>query len=218
MDIISVLNAVGSIGTLIMAFFYFVSVSIQLYQMRLGFYPALGFEQTFIIHKDGKFKLQNADDLLKIGEENIDYFSLYNLGGGTAKNIDIVISLNNEELQKKYVHILPGNESYLLPVNAKVHDGLKQALIEKEEPTELIIDMQYKSSIRQKWQHVSLVAQFDAFNDNSAEKTIFEVQFVNTDSEDHNDNDNDTDNDDDDENHNNDSKKQNNESTNNSQS
>ncbi|MEK2456488.1 hypothetical protein [Tetragenococcus halophilus] len=191
MDIVSILNAVGSIGTLIMAFFYFVSVSIQLYQMRLGFYPALGFEQTFIIHENGKFKLQNAVDLLKIGEESIDYFSLYNLGGGTAKNINIDIYLDNEQLQNKYVHILPGNESYLLPVNDKVHDGLKQALIEKEQTTELTIDMQYKSSIRQKWQHVTLIAQFDAFNDNSAEKTIFEVQFVNTDSEDQNDNEND---------------------------
>ncbi|AOF48513.1 hypothetical protein AC806_03360 [Tetragenococcus halophilus] len=55
----------------------------------------------------------------------------------------------------------------------------------------MTIDMQYKSSIRQKWQHATLVAQFDAFNDNDAQKTIFEVQFVNTDSEDHNDNDND---------------------------
>ncbi|GBD69409.1 putative uncharacterized protein [Tetragenococcus halophilus subsp. halophilus] len=191
MDIVSILNAVGSIGTLIMAFFYFVSVSIQLYQMRLGFYPALGFEQTFIIHENGKFKLQNAVDLLKIGEESIDYFSLYNLGGGTAKNINIDIYLDNEQLQNKYVHILPGNESYLLPVNDRVHDGLKQALIEKEQTTELTIDMQYKSSIRQKWQNATLVAQFDAFNDNDAKKTIFEVQFVNTDSEDHNDNDND---------------------------
>lgn len=50
--------------------------------------------------------------------------------------------------------------------------------------------MQYKSSIRQKWQNATLVAQFDAFNDNDAQKTIFEVQFVNTDSEDYNDNDN----------------------------
>ncbi|MEI4282650.1 hypothetical protein WKV52_06190 [Tetragenococcus halophilus] len=191
MDIVSILNAVGSIGTLIMAFFYFVSVSIQLYQMRLGFYPALGFEQTFIIHENGKFKLQNAVDLLKIGEESIDNFSLYNLGGGTAKNINIDIYLDNEQLQNKYVHILPGNESYLLPVNDRVHDGLKQALIEKEQTTELTIDMQYKSSIRQKWQNATLVAQFDAFNDNDAKKTIFEVQFVNTDSEDHNDNDND---------------------------
>ncbi|AYW45566.1 hypothetical protein LQF61_05680 [Tetragenococcus koreensis] len=183
-----VINAIGSIGTLVMAFFYFISVSMQLYQMRLGFSPALGFEQTFIIHEDGKFKLQNAVDLLRIGEEGIDYFSLYNLGGGTAKNINIDIYLDNESLQNKYVHILPGNESYLLPVNDKVHDGLKQALIEKEEPTELTIEMQYKSSIRQKWQAVTLVAQFDSFSDNSADKTIFEVQFVNTDSEDNNDN------------------------------
>lgn len=190
MNIVSILNAVGSIGTLVMTIFYCVSISIQLYQMRLGFYPALGFEQTFIIHENGKFKLQNAVDLLKIGEESIDYFSLYNLGGGTAKNINIDIYLDNEQLQNKYVHILPGNESYLLPVNDKVHDGLKQALIEKEQITKLTIDMQYKSSIRQKWQHATLIAQFDAFNDNDAQKTIFEVQFVNTDSEDYNDNDN----------------------------
>ncbi|MDN6640294.1 MAG: hypothetical protein L0L10_05880 [Tetragenococcus sp.] len=188
MNTVDILNAVGSIGTLVMAFFYFISVSIQLYQMRLGFYPALGFEQTFIVNENGKLKLQSAADLLRIGEEGINYFSLYNIGGGTAKNLSIRIYLNkNMVLQEKYVHILPGSESYLLPVNERVHKGLEEALVKDREDAELTIDIDYKSSIRQKWQHVSLVAQFDSFSDNDS-RTIFEVQFVNADSESYNDN------------------------------
>lgn len=189
MDVVSILNAVGSIGTLVMAFFYFISVSIQLYQMRLGFYPALGFEQTFIVNDDGNLKLQSARDLLRVGEEGINYFNLYNLGGGTAKNINIRIYLNrNMVLQEKYVHILPGSESYLLPVNDRVHEGLEQALLKDRKTAELTIKMDYKSSIRQKWQQTSLVAQFDSFSDSEKGRTIFEVQFVNIDSESYNDN------------------------------
>lgn len=191
MDVVSILNAVGSIGTLVMAFFYFVSVSIQLYQMRLGFYPALGFEQTFIVNddEDKGLKLQSARDLVRGTDEGINYFNLYNIGGGTAKNINISIYLNrNMVLQEKYVHILPGDESYLLPVNDRVHEGLSQALLKDREKAELTITMEYKSSIRQKWQRTELVAQFDPFSDSEQGRTIFEAQFVNIDSESYNDN------------------------------
>ncbi|MGX0818814.1 hypothetical protein ACUXCL_002077 [Staphylococcus saprophyticus] len=35
---IKIISAIGSIGTFVMALFYFVSVSIQLYQMKVSFY------------------------------------------------------------------------------------------------------------------------------------------------------------------------------------
>ena len=45
---INLISAIGSIGTFIMALFYFVSVSVQLYQMKMSFLPALGFNQILI--------------------------------------------------------------------------------------------------------------------------------------------------------------------------
>lgn len=186
---VSIINAIGSVGTLVMAVFYLILGSVQLYQMRIRFYSALGFEQTFIVNDNGNLKLQSARDLVRGTDEGINYFNLYNIGGGTAKSINIRIYLNrNMVLQEKYVHILPGDESYLLPVNDRVHEGLNQALLKDREKAELTITMDYKSSISQKWQHTALVAQFDTFSDSEKGRTIFEAQFVNIDSESYNDN------------------------------
>ncbi len=52
---INIISAIGSLGTFIMALFYFVSVSVQLYQMKISFIPALGFNQILLIRdKDQK--------------------------------------------------------------------------------------------------------------------------------------------------------------------
>ncbi|RIN29524.1 hypothetical protein BU068_12390, partial [Staphylococcus succinus] len=57
---ISIISAIGSLGTFIMALFYFVSVSIQLYQMKVGFIPALGFNQVLLkLDKDGTLTMKN---------------------------------------------------------------------------------------------------------------------------------------------------------------
>lgn len=45
---INIISAIGSIGTFIMALFYFVSVSVQLYQMKISFLQALGFNQILL--------------------------------------------------------------------------------------------------------------------------------------------------------------------------
>ncbi len=45
---INIISTIGSIGTFIMALFYFVSISIQLYQMKISFLPALGFNQILL--------------------------------------------------------------------------------------------------------------------------------------------------------------------------
>lgn len=34
---INIISAIGSIGTFIMALFYFISVTVQLYQMKMSF-------------------------------------------------------------------------------------------------------------------------------------------------------------------------------------
>jgi len=55
LNMINIISAIGSLGTFIMALFYFVSVSVQLYQMKISFIPALGFNQILLIRdKDQK--------------------------------------------------------------------------------------------------------------------------------------------------------------------
>ena len=83
LNMINIISAIGSLGTFIMALFYFVSVSVQLYQMKISFIPALGFNQILLIRdKDQKLSLKNTTSNV---EENEDYLKLYNLGGGAAK-------------------------------------------------------------------------------------------------------------------------------------
>ncbi|GAA3016858.1 hypothetical protein [Tetragenococcus solitarius] len=180
MDVMSIINAISSIGTFAMALFYFVSVSIQLYQMRLGFSPALGIGQTFLVEDKGIFKLQSATNLLDEEKGGLSYFSLYNLGGGTARHITIDIYLNKTMLlQEKYVHILPGNENYLLPINEKVHKVLEQPQMKDNKEMEFMITLKYKSSVKQRWHHAALIAQFDAFTDTKKEASVYEIQFIN---------------------------------------
>lgn len=58
---INIISAIGSIGTFIMALFYFVSVSIQLYQMKISFIPALGFNQILLsLDKDNQLQMINT--------------------------------------------------------------------------------------------------------------------------------------------------------------
>lgn len=124
---INIISAIGSIGTFIMALFYFVSVSIQLYQMKITFIPALGFNQILLsLDKDNQLQMINtsADSL-----NHQDYLKMYNLGGGAAKGIKIEILLDEDSvIQKKYVSILPSKESYLLPINKDVFDELQSTI------------------------------------------------------------------------------------------
>ncbi|MDT3997923.1 hypothetical protein RPO67_09790, partial [Staphylococcus saprophyticus] len=104
---LSILQAIGSIGTFIMAILYFVSVMVQIRQIKISFIPFLAFDQI-IIEQTDRLKLKN------ITESDTDYvntaFKLQNLGGGTAKNIDIKVYLDKDEnkvLQEKHINILP---------------------------------------------------------------------------------------------------------------
>ena len=81
---INIISAIGSIGTFVMALFYFVSVSIQLYQMKVSFLPALDFNQILIKRSNEQLQLKNVG--IESDSEQ-DYLKLYNLGGGAVKNI-----------------------------------------------------------------------------------------------------------------------------------
>ncbi len=54
---INIISAIGSLGTFIMALFYFVSVSVQLYQMKISFLPALGFNQILLTRDKNELQL-----------------------------------------------------------------------------------------------------------------------------------------------------------------
>ena len=103
-----------------MAILYFVSVMIQIRQIKISFIPFLAFDQI-IIEQTQRLKLKN------LTESETDYvntaFKLQNLGGGTAKNIDIKVYLDeNEVLQEKHINILPSNKFYLMPINKKAFE------------------------------------------------------------------------------------------------
>lgn len=47
MDFVTLLTAITSFGTFTMALVYFISISMQMVQMRVAYLPALGFDQIF---------------------------------------------------------------------------------------------------------------------------------------------------------------------------
>src|SRR5699024_2198785 len=99
LNMINIISAIGSLGTFIMALFYFVSVSVQLYQMKISFIPALGFNQILLIRdKDQRLNLKNTTSN---AEEHEDHLKLYNLGGGAAKKITIEVLLGEDKVIQK---------------------------------------------------------------------------------------------------------------------
>jgi len=57
---INLISAIGSIGTFIMALFYFVSVTLQLYQIKIGFIPALCFNQVLLeLNEEDELTMKN---------------------------------------------------------------------------------------------------------------------------------------------------------------
>ena len=123
---INIISAIGSIGTFVMALFYFVSVSIQLYQMKISFIPALSFNQILVTREKDQLQLTNTGI---DSESEQDYMKLYNLGGGAAKNIKVEIYLGDDDvLQRKYINILPSKEGYLLPINKDVYSEIENTI------------------------------------------------------------------------------------------
>ncbi|EKU45735.1 hypothetical protein [Staphylococcus massiliensis] len=171
------ISAIGSIGTFIMALFYLISVSIQLYQLRINFMPALGFNQILLFRNGSGMTLRNTTEDSKHDKEE-DFIKLYNLGGGAAKEIKISISIGKErELQNKYVSILPSKEGYLLPINEEVFNELERTIQDNGYESNLNIHITYKHSVSRKVQHTHLVGKIDMFRSHKQE-TIYELQFI----------------------------------------
>ena len=165
---INIISAIGSLGTFIMALFYFVSVSVQLYQMKISFIPALGFNQILLIRdKDQKLILKNTTSNV---EENEDYLKLYNLGGGAAKKITIEVLLGEDKvIQKKYVN--------MLPINKTVFDELDDTIKNNGYESNMNIKLSYYHNVSRKKQEIFLKGHIDEFN-NYEDKNIYELQFI----------------------------------------
>ncbi|REI03297.1 hypothetical protein DOS78_09760 [Staphylococcus felis] len=174
---INIISAIGSIGTFIMALFYFISVSVQLYQMKMSFLPALGFNQILMIRDGNRLTLKNATNDVK-NELGDDFLKLYNLGAGAAKEIIVEIYLNGGQLlQRKYISILPSKESYLLPINRDVFNELERTIENNGYESDLQIKIMYKHNVSRKTKETVLNSQIDIFNRYN-QKSIYELQFI----------------------------------------
>lgn len=172
---INIISAIGSIGTFIMALFYFVSVSVQLYQMKISFLPALGFNQILLEREGDQLNIMNS---ATEEHHHKDYIKLYNLGGGAAKKIAIEVLLGNDKvIQKKYVNILPSKEGYMLSINKNVYEELERTIENNGYEADLNVRMIYYHNVSHKQQEVILKGQIDRFNTYN-NKEIYDLQFI----------------------------------------
>lgn len=172
---INIISAIGFIGTFIMALFYFVSVSVQLYQMKISFLPALGFNQILLEREEDQLNIMNSATEV---HHHKDYIKLYNLGGGAAKKIAIEVLLGNDKvIQKKYVNILPSKEGYMLPINKNVYEELERTIENNGYEADLNVRMTYYHNVSRKQQEVILKGQIDRFNTYN-NKEIYDLQFI----------------------------------------
>ncbi|MBU0437740.1 hypothetical protein [Staphylococcus succinus] len=173
---INIISAIGSLGTFIMALFYFISVSIQLYQMKIGFIPALGFNQVLLkLNHENNLSMNNMDVNTS---DHQDYLKLYNLGGGAAKKIKIELLLDEENvIQEKFVNFLPSKESYYLPVNKEVFEEFEKTIRNNGYETNLNIRLSYYHNVSRKQQMIRLKGKLDSFNTYN-DKTVYELQFI----------------------------------------
>ncbi|MEB6236937.1 hypothetical protein MXL52_03615 [Staphylococcus gallinarum] len=171
---INIISAIGSIGTFVMALFYFVSVSIQLYQMKISFIPALSFNQILVTREKDQLQLTNTGI---DSESEQDYMKLYNLGGGAAKNIKVEIYLGDDDvLQRKYINILPSKEGYLLPINKDVYSEIENTIKNEGYDSNLNIKITYKHNVSRKEQYLHFNGKIDSFNTYN-DKSVYELQF-----------------------------------------
>ena len=173
---LSILQAIGSIGTFIMAILYFVSVMVQIRQIKISFIPFLAFDQI-IIEQTDRLKLKN------ITESDTDYvntaFKLQNLGGGTAKNIDIKVYLDEDEnkvLQEKHINILPSNKFYLMPINKKAFEEFEDTIKNNGYTTNMYINIEYVSQISKKQNSITYRVNIEEFV-NLDDKDLYEMTF-----------------------------------------
>ncbi|WP_436870454.1 hypothetical protein [Staphylococcus shinii] len=110
-----------------MAILYIISVIIQIRQIKISFIPFLAFDQIIIEQERKGLKFRS------LAETDSDYvnaaFKLQNLEGGTAKNIDIKVYLNEKEvIREKHINVLPNDKYYLCQLIKKAFEEFKDTI------------------------------------------------------------------------------------------
>ncbi|HAL09723.1 MULTISPECIES: hypothetical protein [Mammaliicoccus] len=172
---INVIQAVGSIGTFIMAILYFISVMIQIRQIKISFIPYLSFDQIILEKKKNGIKVMN---LTASDHEYVNTaLKLLNLGGGSAKDIEVVLKLNGDEvLQRKMVNILPNNQFYLIPINQKVFTEFSDTIENNVYETNMTIELKYSGQVSKKRSSNEYRISIDNFV-NLDDKDLYELTF-----------------------------------------
>lgn len=174
-SMINVIQAVGSIGTFIMAILYFISVMIQIRQIKISFIPYLSFDQIILEKKKNGIKVMN---LTASDHEYVNTaLKLLNLGGGSAKDIEVVLKLNGDEvLQRKMVNILPNNQFYLIPINQKVFTEFSDTIENNVYETNMTIELKYSGQVSKKCSSNEYRISIDNFV-NLDDKDLYELTF-----------------------------------------
>lgn len=174
-SMINVIQAVGSIGTFIMAILYFISVMIQIRQIKISFIPYLSFDQIILE------KMKNGIKVMNLTASDHEYVNtalkLLNLGGGSAKDIEVVLKLNGDEvLQRKMVNILPNNQFYLIPINQKVFTEFSDTIENNVYETNMTIELKYSGQVSKKRSSNEYRISIDNFV-NLDDKDLYELTF-----------------------------------------
>lgn len=174
-SMINVIQAVGSIGIFIMAILYFISVMIQIRQIKISFIPYLSFDQIILEKKKNGIKVMN---LTASDHEYVNTaLKLLNLGGGSAKDIEVVLKLNGDEvLQRKMVNILPNNQFYLIPINQKVFTEFSDTIENNVYETNMTIELKYSGQVSKKRSSNEYRISIDNFV-NLDDKDLYELTF-----------------------------------------
>ena len=172
---INILQAVGSIGTFIMAILYLISVMVQIRQTKISFIPFLAFDQITIEQEGKNLKLRN------LTETDSDYvntaFKLQNLGGGIAKNIDIKVYLNeNEIVQEKHIIILPSDKYYLIPISKNALEEFQDTVKNNGYKTNMYINISYYNQFSKKQNNIMYQVNIEKFV-NLDNKDLYELTF-----------------------------------------
>ncbi|MEB7778943.1 hypothetical protein NGB30_00135 [Mammaliicoccus fleurettii] len=172
---INIIQAIGSIGTFIMAILYFISVMIQIRQIKISFIPYLSFDQIILEKNKRGIKVRN---LTASDHEYVNTaFKLLNLGGGSAKDIEVILKLNDEEiLQRKRINILPNNQFYLIPINQKVLSEFSDTIENNGYETNMTIELKYNGQVSKKRSSNEYRISIDSFV-NLDDKELYELTF-----------------------------------------
>lgn len=176
----NIIQAVGSIGTFIMAMLYLISVMVQIKQIKMSFIPYLAFDQILMEQEGKNLKLRN------LTETDSDYvntaFKLQNLGRGTAKDIDIKVYINeNEVIQEKHLNVLPIDKYYLIPIGKKVLEEFQNTAENNGYKTTMHINISYYNQLSKKQIKIMYRVNIEEFA-NLDNKNLYELTFDTIDS------------------------------------